>query len=190
MYRMFKACILVLVSISSSLCFSMHGMNAIERARDHFDRMAEYSHKTKLLEHSSFTGESLNFQNRFFTSKYMELPGDIASHILLISKNVSVDPSGLVFAYHGHYRKQSNDLIQSFAHAYLQKAELYDRQYQKLFLRPDSSERLLSLNIMMHNDLGLRNLVYDDMAPAFHANHYPIVLEIYQRYYNTSRLYQ
>src|SRR5947208_2297116 len=100
MYRMFKVCVLGFVSIAHLSSLGMNRANklpiqpkfvtsitsktardrgvqkafALERARHHFDRLAEDSNKTKLLEHPCFPGESLNFQNNFFSSNYMDLP--------------------------------------------------------------------------------------------------------------------
>ena len=163
---------------------------AIERAHRHFERLAENSSKTKLLEHPSFPGESLNFQSQFFSSNYMDLPKSVALPIVLMTKDVPVDQRRFVLIYHAHYRKQCKDLIESFARAALKKSELYDRQIQKVWKRPDGMEQFLSLHRMVHNDLGLRAIAYDDMLEAFHDNHYPMVLAAYQEYHNIPKSYQ
>ena len=168
------------------------GMNralATERARCHFDRLAEDSNKTKLLEHPCFPGESLNFQNNFFSSNYMDLPGSIASPIALMIQDAPVDSRRFVFAYHAHYRKECKDLIDSFRRDAMKKSELYVRQTEKLRKRPDGMEQMLSLDRMARNDLGLRRKAFGFMVEAYHDNDYPEVLSTYQEYHNMPKSY-
>ena len=208
MYRVFKVCVLMFVSMAHLFSFGMNrahklpiqprdivrmtpqalrgqGMGrvlATERARRHFDRLAEDSNKTKFLEHPTFRGESLNFQNRFFSSNYMDLPNDVAHPIVLMTQETSVDPRRFVFAYHAHYRKKCENLIDAFDNAARKKAELYDRQAQKLFWQADGIERIRDLEITMRKDMRCRGIVTSNMIRAFTNNHYPLVLAVHQKY--------
>ena len=211
MYRMFKVCVLILVSVAHLSNLGMNRVNklsiqpklvtrvtskttkdqgvqkafAIERAYHHFDRLAEDSNKTKLLEHPCFPGESFNFQSKFFSSNYMDLPKNIASNILLITKDVPVDPGKFVFTYHAHYRKPCSDLIESFARVIMTKKDLYNRECEELMSRHHTIYRMYyCLSEIMSKDLGLHIKAFDSMMKAFHDNHYPTVLELYREYRN------
>src|SRR5947207_15956100 len=57
----------------------------------------------KFLEHSCFKGESLRFQNEFFSSDYTSLPTqqEAINHLILRDEN----QLGAILGYHHHYRK-------------------------------------------------------------------------------------
>src|SRR5438477_9769216 len=156
MYRIFKVCVLMFVSMVHLSSLGMNRANklpiqprdifrmtsensrgqgmdrvlATERARSHFRRLAEDSNKTKLLQDPTFPGESLNFQNDFFSSDYMDLPGRVAAPIVLMTQDVPVNKKGFVLAYHAHYRKDCKDHIDSFKQKSENKADLYYRQIE------------------------------------------------------------
>lgn len=208
MYRLFKVCVLVFVSVTHHSSFGMNRVNqlpkqprfivcttsedvrsrelqkarGIERTYRHFDRLAKAANKTKRLEYSTFPGTSSDYQSRFFSSDYMNLPNDVAFPIALMTNGVPVNKRGFVLAYHAHYRKECENLMDAFDNAARKKTELYNRQAQKLFLRPDGIEQREALDIMAYKDLLYRGLVADNMMRAFHNNHYPLVLAFHQAY--------
>lgn len=159
-----------------------------ERTRA-FNRMREDLRKEKedlkRLEHSCFKGESLSFQNEFFSSDYKNLPRrqlDIYSRILGPDSNELINQSFGVFPYHAQYRKDCIKMLESFG-SYVQEKIVYDAVLLGTLSASSSSDAVQLALLGVHNKNSLLQLTnaLSDMNDAFLINDYPAMIYIYKR---------
>jgi hypothetical protein len=144
----------------------------------------ENRYQQKLLEHSCFKGESLLFQNMFFSSDYTDTPKPVLEHFNVVAQplNGSIDLMNYIFAYHTHYRKDCLNRTYLLWEDISIKMRLYERRLDKLSKNPDDAERFIDVLATRDADLLPQINAFESMKDAFFANDYPYLLWIRENY--------
>lgn len=150
-------------------------IQAIEKKRR--DTYKEEAKNVKLLEHSCFKGESLLFQNEFFSSNYQWLP---TSQTMTIGTILGRDQLGkdqchaAVLDYHKYYRKICLDALVNVEnhidHMVLSyMSELFKKNTGML------TQGLLN-HIKFEYALTISLNIFENMKARYRSNDYPRVL--------------
>lgn len=132
----------------------------------------------KLLEHSCFKGESLLFQNEFFSSNYLWLPTYQKKTIGTI---LGRDQLGIaqyraaVLDYHKYYRKECSDI--------LEKAKKFVDNTKHIDDESASDEEKASDRKNFERYKNIKVMQCENMKMAYNIKDYPLVLYMNERYF-------